>query len=269
MTLAQSLMEKEAALSPMIAVNPLHQHPLSLAKKIATLSALYPNELALNLISGSFFREHRALGDGEDFAGKSERLKEFFLSLRSMLEATAPVHRESSRYPLHGLELSPKVKKNSIRYFVSGPALPELTAFEDTWFVKSLRPVTETEELPPRSGFLLGICARKSREEARKAARELFPEDEFGKRMHEMSSLNDMSPWNKFIKDYGQKHPDDDHFYLKPLQNFWSPAPYIVGSYEEVADVLKKYEALGAAFFITDFHPGDLSHVEKVISSFR
>lgn len=268
-TLAQFLVGKSRALSPLIAVNPIHQHPLSVAKKLATISELYPQRLAVNLISGSFFREHKALADGTEYSEKSSRLLDFTLSLRKILSAGGPVYHDGEHYPLKGLEVAPKVSRADVRYFISGPRPPELESFSDTFFVRSLRPLASTEKLPTRSGFLTGICARKTTEEARAALKELFPADEFGRRMHEMSLSSELSPWNQFLRDYGKLHPDDDHYHLGPLENFWSPAPYIVGSYDEVASVLRAYEDLGAAFFIVDFHPQDFSHVREVIRIFR
>ncbi len=266
--IAQSAMENTPSLSPLLAVNPLHQHPLSIAKKLATLSQLYPNHLAVNLIPGSFFREHNALNDQVSGEIKSSRLLDFTLSLRKLLQSDKPVHHSGEYYPLKGVEMNPAFK-GDLNYFVSGNLYEELKEFTDTWFVRSLRPLTEIKELSPRSGFLVGICARETTEEAKDAVKKLFPEDEFGKRMHEMSLGNEMTPWNRFLKEHGSKNPGDLSYYLKPLESFWSPAPFIVGSYSEVAGVLKKYEAQGSAFFILDYHESDFQHVTEVISSFR
>ncbi|MES2527130.1 MAG: LLM class flavin-dependent oxidoreductase [Bdellovibrionota bacterium] len=266
--LGQSTMEGTPELSPLFAVNPAHQHPMVIAKNLGTLSQLYPNKLAVNLIPGSFFREHKALNDEASSTERTARLLDFTLALRALVQSSKPVYHKGEYYPMNGVELGSPVK-GDIQYFISGNLYEELKDFSDTWFVRSLRPLSDIKTLPPRSGFLAGICARKTTEEARKAVAEIFPEDEFGKRMHEMSMGNDLTPWNRFLKDYSARNPDDYEFYLKPLESFLSPAPFIVGSYQEVASVLKKYEALGAGFFILDYHETDFEHVSEVISCFR
>lgn len=239
--LAQRAMGSERELRPLIAVNPLLQKPQCVAGALSALADLYQRPLAVNLIAGSFYREHLALGDERSFQEKGEALRKFYHELKSLMDP--------------GIDL---------RYFVSGYGHEDFAREEDTFTVKSLRPLPLEEKLGPRCGYLVGLCARETQEEARTAVRDLFPEDRYGKWMREMGQGNEMTPWNSFLREMARKGVND-HYHLGPLESFWSPAPFVVGSYDDVAGVLSEYVKSGAGFFIVDFHPKDFSHVAEVL----
>lgn len=85
---AQFAMGEDPKLRPLIEVETRLVHPVAVAKKIVTLSRLYPHDFGI-LLSGA----------GE--------LGEFAAVLRELLSAKTPVFRESGIYPLQGIELWP------------------------------------------------------------------------------------------------------------------------------------------------------------------
>jgi alkanesulfonate monooxygenase len=58
---------------------------------------------------------------------------------------------------------------------------------------------------------------------------------------------------------------DDSPYWLVPFQNYQTMCPYLVGSYERVADELARYRALGYRSFILDIPPTEeeLQHTNQ------
>lgn len=268
--LAQVALAREPLVSPLVAVNPSHQHPLVIAKRLSSLSQLYPQGLAVNLVAGSFFRETRALGDGQTHEQRTQALRDFYQSLRALLASTGPTHLTNDTYVLEGYEMRPPHAGPPVKYFVSGALPVDEREALDTYFVKSLKPLEET--LPAekgQQGFALGICARATRDEARRAALEVYPDDRVGQRLFEFARANDQTPWNRWVKSYLAEGHENALFDLRPMQNFWSPSPFVVGSYAEVAAALKAYYDRGYDFFVVDFKTSDLPHVKQALAHFR
>lgn len=268
--LAQSAMAQSERASPLIAVNPLLQHPLAVAKKLTTLATLEPRPLALNLVSGSFLREQRALRDTADFTARSERLLDFYTCLRKLLASSGTLTHEGAHFPLNNCEFFPPYSGLPVRFFISGSLPAHAPVHDDTYFVRTLKPLSKaTPAQHPRSGLLLGLCARPSTAEARQALDALYPNDPMGQRLHEMSMALDPTPWTRWLKEHLESGAQDPFYCLKPLKNFWSPAPFVVGSYEEVAQVLARYVELNHQFFILDYKHSETSHVQRVLQLFR
>jgi alkanesulfonate monooxygenase len=263
--IAQAGVQLGKNFSPIVAVNPFYIHPLEVAKKIISLNQLFPNPVALNLITGSFFNEMKAVHDNLSLDERSLRLKEFHTVLTSLLKGDK-VSFEGRFYQLSDAELFPKYKGSSLKFFVSGALAKEFQQDDNIYYVKSIRPLPEMEKaIFPNSGLLLGICTRPTREEAIAAVKTQYPEDRRGEMLFEISLNNKETPWNVWLKENLAKHEDDYDYYLHPIKNYWSSAPFIVDSYEGVIQKLQNYKALGYNFFMLDYLPDEASHVGHVL----
>jgi alkanesulfonate monooxygenase len=267
---AQYGMERDPGFSPLIAVNPLYQHPLQIAKKLITLSELYPqSRIALNLIIGSFATEMKAMHDELSFADRNLRLGETYEILLDLLGPQARSNLSGRHYQLANVEIFPKWKrKEALDLFVSGSLTLEFSdAAISPYFVKNMRPLNILEKAPgPRHGLGLGICARPTQAEAEREAAILFPKDRNGEILFSLALANQATPWNQWLRTVISESPEfDADFYLQPMKSFRSAAPYLVGSYEKVALRIADFAKLGYKFFLVDYPVGDGAHVEACL----
>lgn len=262
---AQAGMQGHPAFCPLIAVNPFYQHPVSVAKRLVTLQSFYSRPFGLNLVSGSFFHEMQRLGDSLNDRERNLRLKEFSEALDTLLNSTTGATYQGNYYSFRDVQLFPKTSWRP-DLFLSGSLPPEARPKrENLYFMKNRRP---WEDLPPaegpRQGLGFGLCARPDRAAARRALQELFPADRKGQMLAAMANANAETPWNRALRN--QAAFDESGLYsLLPVRNFWSSAPYLVGSYEEVAAEIQNFIAAGYEFFLTDFHPRDREHVRACL----
>lgn len=268
--ISQYCMQQDSRFSPLVAVNPFYQHPVTVVKNIISLKTLYPSKLAINLVTGSFFSEIRAVHDNLDFEERSRRLHEFYESLLALTDPQKSGFNGSYYHAL-AAEIFPKYTFGPMDFFLSGSLAQELKPSEHSHFVRSIRPIEEMETAPTlTSGLSLGICARGTTEEALSEVDRIYPPDRRGEMLFSISISNKATPWNKWLKSYIENNKAEKNLYfLKPMKNFWSSAPYVVGSYEEVANRLKEYANLGYSFFILDFIPEEACHVKKCLEFYK
>lgn len=262
---AQFAMARNKSFSPMIAVNPIYQHPVLIAKKIAALQQLYPNRFAVNLVTGSFFKEMKSLGYDGGFTDRRQRVKEFMGALLCLLETKGPCTYESQYYRFSDVQLYPRAKEK-VNFFVSGSAFEDdLFHADNIHYIRGYRP-WEKKDNPPgdRCGLAFGVCARPRADEAHGALKRLFPQDRKGQILHAMAASNRETSWNMELEKYGKGLDGQEFYSLTPLLNFWSSAPYLVGCYEDVANRIKEFIAHGYRFFLMDYHPSDGVHAREI-----
>jgi alkanesulfonate monooxygenase len=108
------------------------------------------------------------------------------------------------------------------------------------------------------SGVRTGIIARETEEEAWRIAHERFPEDRKGQITHELAMKTSDSVWHKQLSDLAHcANAKRATYWLGPFQNYKTFCPYLVGSYEGVADEIARYLALGYRTFILDIPPSE------------
>lgn len=264
---AQKAMGRNPEFNPMVAVNPLHQHPFHIVKKISSLQFLYKNKIALNLIPGSFPHEMQALNDTLGFSDRLKRLNELAELVNEYSDKKVTGSLEGDFYQVRDAKIFPSME-DSIDLFYSG--VPEVKD-DKGMLVKGIKPMDQMQPAQnKKQGLLLGICARSTEVLAAEAMETLFPEDRKGHMIFEMILESFESSWSSWIKSYLKStSTDDSEFNLRPMKNYWSSAPFVVGDYDKVAGLLKKYTEMGYGFFVVDFHPQDFSHVEECLKRFR
>ncbi len=268
--LSQYCLQTNTLFSPLIAVNPFYQHPVQVVKKIITLKILYSATISINLVTGSFFSELKAVNDNLDFKNRSLRLKEFYLSMSTLVDQNKTGFK-GQFYQSESAEIFPKYNYDTLDFFMSGSIEGDLDPNKNQKFVQSIRPIDEMVNANGSNcGLSLGICARENADEALSEVNRIYPENRKGEMLFSLSINNSLTPWNIWLKSYIEINKTDDRFfYLKPMKNFWSSAPFLVGSYDEVAKKLKEYSQLGYKFFVLDFSPEEAGHIKKCLESFK
>ena len=111
----------------------------------------------------------------------------------------------------------------------------------------------------------MGIISREREEEAWEVAHARFPEDRKGQLAHQLAMKVSDSVWHKQLSELGREAAQDT-YWLVPFQNYKTMCPYLVGSYNQVADELAKYIKLGYKTFILDIPPTEeeLHHTAEV-----
>ena len=268
--LSQHCLNYNPNFAPIIAVNPFYQHPVNVVKKIISLKSLYSSDIALNLVTGSFFNELKAVNDVMSFSERSERLSEFYKTIIALLEPTDS-HFHGKYYQAQAAEIYPKYSFEKFKFFATGTLPIEYKSNIHANFIQSIRPLDQMEKANvPNSGLSIGICVRPTREEALREVERIYPANRRGEMLFLMGLANNETPWNKWIKSYleGQK-AEDPLYFLKPMKNHWTAAIFLVGSYEEVANRIKAYAELEYKFFILDFPPEEAPHIKHFLQYFK
>ena len=115
------------------------------------------------------------------------------------------------------------------------------------------------------AGFVSPIVARERSEEAWTIAHARFPPDRKGQIAHSMAMTVSDSKWHEQLSAMGRRSKQDEHpYWLVPFENYKTFCPYLVGSYDAVADELARYLALGYATFILDIPASreELRHIQ-------
>lgn len=268
--LAQYCLNENEKFSPLIAVNPFYQHPVNIVKKIISLKLLHSNRLAINLVTGSFFGEMKALNDKLSFEERSSRLLDFFQAMNSLVNKDQSAHA-GPFYSTQPAEIFPKYNFDKFDFFVSGSQFAQMNSENLVHFVQSIRPLNEMPKAVTKNmGLGVGICARETKEEALKEIKRIYPDDRKGEMLFNLSMANNSTPWNQWFRSYLEKNAHDNpDYFLKPMTNFWCSSPFLVGSYQEVAEKILAYGKLGYGFFILDFVPEEAEHIKICLDLVR
>lgn len=114
-----------------------------------------------------------------------------------------------------------------------------------------------------------GVLTRPTTEEAWAVAHETFPEDEEEQMIQELSMQNTDSLWKQRMA-IAAKLPDDtaSGYWMGPFRNFRADGPYLVGSYERVAEVFATLIRAGTDVFILDLTPREVEYAH-IANSFQ
>ena len=181
----------------------------------------------------------------------------------------------SGWYRTKNLRLTPAVDE-ALRpgYMVSGSSPAGFAAAQalGATAVQYPRPAAELARgaSMPRDdrGIRIGMIAREDPEEAWRIARDRFPGDERGRIQHRLAMATSDSAWHGQLSRLGQEaKAGRTPYWLYPFEHYKTFCPYLVGSYDEVADAVAEYLQLGIATFILDVprEPDDLEHAQIVM----
>ena len=268
---SQVVIEHTERLCPLVAVQPVYMHPYSVAKLVASFGFLYGRRLYLNMVAGGFKNDLNALNDPTPHDERYARLVEYTSLILELLRSAAPVTLDGRYYRVTNLKLTPPLATELLPgVFVSGssPAGVDAGRKLGATAVHYPKPAAEyaagTAIDETESGVRLGIIARADPEDAWRVARARFPEDRRGQITHQLAMQVSDSVWHKQLSELGKPgYSEESPYWLVPFENYKTFCPYLVGSYERVADELARYISVGYRTFILDVpaSPEDLSHI--------
>jgi alkanesulfonate monooxygenase len=270
---SQIILQNTTTLSPLVAIQPIYMHPYSVAKMITTLGFLHNRRIYLNMLAGGFKNDLLALGDDTPHDERYDRTVEYTSIVLKLLEGKEPVTVDGKYYKTENLKLTPPLPPELFPgLLISGSSDAGLAAARAISATAVKYPKPPGEEVDQRgdtvdSGVRVGIIARESGDEAWSVALERFPEDRKGQITHKLAMKVTDSSWHEQLSKLGDKPVSDENpYWLGPFENYKTFCPYLVGSYDRVADEVARYIDLGFGTFILDIPPSEeeLDHTAVV-----
>ena len=257
---SQAIIEATERLCPLVAIQPAYMHPYSVAKMVTSLAHLYGRRVYLNMVAGGFKNDLAALNDLTPHDERYARLVEYTSVIQSLLRTADPVSFEGRYYKVTNLKLTPPLPANLMPgVLVSGSSEAGMQAARQlgATAVEYPKPPGEyTAALPANgasSGIRIGVIARSEDAEAWSVARARFPEDRKGQLTHQLAMKVSDSSWHRQLSELGNAGSEAENpYWLVPFQNYKAMCPYLVGSYERVADEVAHYVDVGYRTFILD-----------------
>jgi alkanesulfonate monooxygenase len=273
---SQLILQSTTKLAPLVATQPVYMHPYSVAKMVASLGLLYRRRLWLNMVAGGFKNDLTALNDSTPHDKRYQRLIEYTLIIRKLLESSAPVTFEGEFYQVRNLRMTPALDAElapGILVSGSSPAGLEAALAIGATAVKYPRPPRQYVGEPAPEGIgcgvRVGIIARQSEAEAWQVAEARFPADRRGQIAHQLAMKVSDSHWHKQLSEAAQANGmREGAYWMWPFENYKTFCPYLVGDYAQVAEHIALYMHVGYRTFILDIPPSreELGHIRTVFA---
>ncbi len=268
---SQIIIERTERLCPLVAVQAVYMHPYSVAKMIASFGFLYGRRIYLNMVAGGFKNDLNALNDPTPHDERYTRLVEYTALVLDLLKSAGPITLAGRYYSVTNLKMTPPLPAELVPgVFVSGSSAAGLEAARKLGATAVQYPKPAAEYSPGtvvddnESGIRVGIIAREDSDDAWRVARERFPENRRGQITHQLAMKVSDSAWHKQLSELGKAgYSEENPYWLVPFENYKTFCPYLVGSYQRVADELARYMAVGYRTFILDVpaSPEELEHI--------
>ena len=115
-------------------------------------------------------------------------------------------------------------------------------------------------------GIRIGIIARADSADAWSVARARFPEDRRGQITHALAMRVSDSYWHKHLSELAEAGTDageEQPYWMVPFENYKTFCPYLVGSYDRVAEEIARYVGVGYRTIILDV-PASADELEHI-----
>jgi alkanesulfonate monooxygenase len=274
---SQAIIAGTESIRPLVAVQPIYMHPYAVAKMITSLAFLYGRAVDLNMLAGGFKNDLVALGDTTPHDERYERTTEYTLIVKQLLESSVGVTVEGRYYNVSNLKLTPPIPEElRPRVLISGSSDAGMAAAEaiGATGVRYPRHASEESDVAERFavpvGIRIGILARDDADTAWKEAHERFPDERKGQLTHQLAMKVSDSQWHRQLSESGTaakaSTEGEDPYWLGPFENSHTFCPYLVGSYDVVANAVRQYIDVGFRTFILDIPPSEdeLAHIGHV-----
>jgi len=280
---AQLVLQQTERLSPLVAVQPAYMHPYAVAKMVTSLSFLHGRRMSLNLVAGGFRNDLLAMGDDTPHDERYARITEYGSVLVGLLRGES-VSLDGAHYQVKNLKLTPKLPDELFPVLLMSGSSPAALATARTLGATAIRYPQDPEqeediERPDgvQMGLRVGIVAHEDAASAWAEAERRFPDDRQGQIMHELAMKTTDSHWHEQLSvdaagsegDDGAPRESDARspYWLHPFQQYQTFCPYLVGSYERVADEIRRYSTMGDRVLIVDIplEEDDLVHANRVL----
>ena len=257
---SQLIITTTERLCPLVAVQPAYMHPYTVAKMVTSFAHLYGRRLYLNMVAGGFKNDLTALNDMTPHDERYTRLVEYTTIIQSLLRSPDAVSFDGSYYKVTNLQLTPPLPPQlQPGVLLSGSSEAGMSAARQVGAtaVEYPKPPADYAAGPrsdnAESGIRIGIIARPDDADAWSVARDRFPEDRKGQLTHQLAMKVSDSVWHQQLSELGKKeHGHENPYWLLPFQNYKATCPYLVGSYDRVADEIARYIDIGYRTFILD-----------------
>lgn len=256
---SQAIVQATRRLRPLVAIQPAYMHPYSVAKMVTSLGFLHARGVHLNMVAGGFKNDLEALDDRTPHDDRYLRLVEYTTIIRRLLASPEPLTFEGKYYRVRNLKLTPPIAPALLPdVFVSGSSDAGRQAAQelDAIAVEYPKPAAEYgagNGSHERSGLRIGIIARERDSRAWAQARARFPEDRKGQLTHQLAMKVSDSQWHRQLSELAGSADTGAHpYWLLPFENYKAMCPYLVGSYDRVADEIVRYAEAGYRTFILD-----------------
>lgn len=269
---SQVIIEATERLCPLVAIQPAYMHPYSVAKMVSSIGFLYGRRVHLNMVAGGFTNDLAALNDPTPHDERYARLEEYTTIIQRLLQTADPVSFSGRYYQVENLKLTPSLPANLLPdVFISGSSEAGIHAARQLGAiaVEYPKPVNECTTRRPdgvhSSGIRIGVIARSKDTHAWEVARARFPEDRKGQLTHQLAMKVSDSSWHRQLSELGNQESTgegENPYWMVPFQNYKTFCPYLVGSYDRVAEEVSRYLDVGYGTFILDVptSPAELRH---------
>jgi len=268
---SQAIVEATERLCPLVAVQPAYMHPYSVAKMVTSFAHMYGRRMHLNMVAGGFKNDLAALNDLTPHDERYARLVEYSTIIQRLLKTADPVSFDGRYYKVTHLKLTPPLPFDMLPdVFVSGSSEPGIHAARQlgATAVEYPKPPAEyAANLPAKgasAGIRIGVIARTEEADAWSVARARFPEDRKGQLTHQLAMKVSDSSWHRQLSELGNAGLETENpYWLVPFQNYKAMCPYLVGSYDRVADEVARYVGIGYRNFILEApsSPDEMQHI--------
>jgi alkanesulfonate monooxygenase len=256
---SQIILQSTRGLCPLVAVQPAYMHPYAVAKVVATLAFLHGRRIFLNMVAGGFKNDLAALNDTTPHDSRYERLVEYTRIIQQLL-GNSPVTFEGKFYRVTNLTLRPALAPELLPgILMSGSSEAGMAAANQTGAIAVQYPEPPGSNISGQSrdngqyGVRIGIVARPRGDDAWAVATARFPEDRKGQLTRQLATKVSDSAWHHRLSEITDEFADSRATYwLHPFENYQTNCPYLVGSYEDVAEQVARYMASGYRTFILD-----------------
>jgi alkanesulfonate monooxygenase len=275
---SQVILQSTKSLCPLVAIQPIYMHPYTAAKMVSTYAFLHERRIYLNMLAGGFKNDLIALNDETPHDDRYLRTVEYTQIMKALLSSPEPVTFEGKYYKVTNLKMTPPLPEDLFPgILISGSSDAGLAAARQIEATAVKYPKPPGEEVDQRgdvidSGVRVGIIAREDSDEAWRVGRERFPEDRKGQITHKLAMKVTDSQWHKQLSELGEQPVSEENpYWLGPFENYSTFCPYLVGSYDRVADEVARYIELGFKTFILDIPPSEeeIEHTAVVFDRAR
>jgi alkanesulfonate monooxygenase len=272
---AQAAIAKTATFVPLVAVQPLDMTPFALARAVSSLAHLYGRRVDLNFVSGGFSRDLAVQGDVLPHDARYDRLTEYVTIVRMLLGGGLASYA-GQYYNVRRARLTAPVPDGLLpTAYVSGSSAASLQAGESLGIGQLSFPLLPDDFASPDvrknkfgSGICIGIIARDDSFEAWRIARKRFPADPEGAERMKLLLSASVSSWQPQLASVPiADEAEGGAYWLVPFRYHHTFCPYLVGSYDEVAQAVTAYLNGGIRTFVLDIpqEPDDLHHARIAI----
>ena len=259
-SVSHAILQHTSALCPLVAVQPIYMHPYSVAKTLAAIATLWRRRFYLNMVAGGFKNDLIALNDTTPHDSRYDRLAEYTLIIRQLLESEGPVTFRGDFYQVENLRMTPPAGRDlAPGILISGSSEAGVAAARriGATAIKYPKPADEEPAIAApdlQTGIRVGVIARPTAAEAWDVAHARFPEDRKGQITRQLATKVSDSVWHKQLSDRDDREKDS-LYWLVPFNNYHTMCPYLVGSYDEVAGEMARHFANGSRTVILDVPP--------------